>query len=375
MYFWLQSGKAKQLLVALVIGSLVLIAGFAVKEVMQKLLYTSAGADTININDYAGQLEKVFAVFSKDGITNLVCGLAGKILYLGLASFGLIYWGIWHAIKEVASFCKQIRNKEEKEIRKLFFVFVILATVAETLINAIYNIQPYRVDNVVYGRYHEFVLPILMVLGLEEITKTSKKMVGTVVIAGIQLPMVCMVNYLVNKYQLTNIHGYIMVGMSYLYQPEGFEPSRFYWTAYLFEIGLTVFVTSIMNVVRKQKGEILLVLVIVLEFILSVKATTLYIEPSSLGAFRDTIVVEKIEELQAKNPQRRIVYMKEDDSSFISIMQFMLRDQTIEIVTDKNEVTKSDIVLLQYDSTYGEELLKQYSNYLLNGHFCIYYNP
>lgn len=89
IYFLLQSGKAKQLLIAIAVGMAVLAGGFFIKEVMQEILYASAGENTLGINDYAGQFEKITFMFTKEGMTNLICGLAGKVLYLGLASFGI----------------------------------------------------------------------------------------------------------------------------------------------------------------------------------------------------------------------------------------------------------------------------------------------
>ena len=314
---------------------------------------------------------------------NFVCGLVGKVLYLGLSSFGLAYWGIWYAMKEVWSLGKQIKKGTERDIRKLFFVFILLATVGETLINTIFNIRPIRVDSVTYGRYHEFVLPILMLLGLYEMTKTKKLFIGTMIVIFIQLPMVPMVTYCVERYQLTNFHGYIMVGMSYLHGTESVEPTGFFWMTYVLLSGLTMITALVAAMARKKNREVLLILLIVLEFVLSVRASSLYIDASSLGAYRDTMLVTKIERLQAENKDRRVIYIQEDDSPFISIMQFMMRDTKIEMLDKKaqieeytdDEMDLDDIIVLKYDSTYTEEAAKKYNTHLLNGHFVIYYNP
>lgn len=383
VYFMLQNGKAKQLLVAAAMGITVLLGGFLIKEVIQNMFYASAGKNMLGINDYAGQFEKIAYIFTKEGMADLICGLAGKVLYLGLASFGLAYWGMWYAAKEVWKLGRQIRKKEERDVKKLFYLFVILSTIGETLINAIYNIRPIRIDSVTYGRYHEFVLPILMLLGLYEISKTRKPIMGTILVTLIQLPMVPLVLYSVNKYQLTNFHGYIMVGMSYLHNLEEFEPSRFYWTTYVFLAAVSIFVAVIVRIACRKGYEVVLVWLIVLEFLLSARASINYIEDSSRGAYRDTIIVDKIESLQEENPERRVVYIREDDSPFISIIQFMMRDEKITLVTAKEkveeytekEMDENDIILLKFDSLYAEKMTTKYSNYLLHGHFYIFYNP
>lgn len=380
-YFFLQRGKGKQLLIFIVAGIAILIGGFAVKEFVQELLYGSSGADTLSINDYAGQFEKIAFIFTKEGCINLLCGLAGKILYIGLASFGIVYWGIWHAIEETVSLLKQWNRTGRKNAGRLIYLFALLALAGETLINAIYNIHPIRIDGVTYGRYHEFIVPVFMIMGIYKMTKTKRLFRGTIVLSIIQLLMVPMVLRCIQQYQLTNIHGYTMVGMSYLYQAEKFDVNHFYWKTYFFMTVLTI-VTAVIITLSKRKGrELVPVLMLVMEFLLSVKASAIYIDPSSLGAYRDTMIVDKIEELKQENDNRRIIYIKEDDSPFISIMQFMMRDEDIEMVPVKpcieeysGEIGVDDIIILKFDSNYTEETAKIYANHLLNGHFVIYYN-
>lgn len=381
-YFLLQKRMGKQFLIFMVIGIVILLGGFAIKGFVQGGLYGSAATDTLNINDYAGQFEKMVYIFSRDGFVDLLCGLAGKILYLGLASFGLAYWGIWYAAKETVNLLKKGIRGEKCVDGRLLYLFILLATVGETLINTIYNIRPGRVDSVTYGRYHEFILPIVMLLGIYEMTKTKKLLWGTIVIAVIQLPLVPMVLYMIQKYQLTNIHGYFMVGISYLHYLKEFEPNSFFWTTYGFLIVLTV-LTACMVALSKRKGrELILVFLLVMEFLLSVRASNVYLDSSSLGAYRDTYIVDKIETLKRDNTDRRIVYIREDDSPFVSIMQFMMRDEEISMIPcrahieeyTREEMDADDIIMLKYDSDYTEEIEKQYTNHLLYGHFVIYYN-
>ena len=380
-YFFLQRGKGKQLLIFAVFGIVILLAGFTVKEFVQGMLYGSSGADTLNINDYAGQFDKIAYIFTQEGCIDLLCGLAGKILYMGLASFGIGYWGIWHAMKETVGLLKQGNRTERKDAGKLIYLFILLALTGEVLINAIYNIHPIRVDSVTYGRYHEFVLPVFVLFGIYEMTKTRKIFLGTTILSIIQFLMVPMVLHSIQRYQLTNFHGYTMVGMSYLHYLEDFDVNRFYWMTYAFLTALTV-VTSVIVKISGRKGrELILVLLLVMEFLLSVRASAIYIDTSSLGAYRDTMIVDKIEELKKENDNRRIVYIKEDDSPFISIMQFMMRDEDIEMIPMKScieeysgEIGDNDIIILKFDSNYTEEIAKKYANHLLNGHFVIYYN-
>lgn len=147
---------------------------------------------------------------------------------------------------------------------------------------------------------------------------------------------------------------------------------------------LLSFAVTVIIVAEKKwnTNGVILIMVVVLEFVLSVRASELYIDTSSIGAFRDSIVAEKIEELRKDNDDRRVVYIQENEEAFISIMQFMLRDIDIELLQYRKtieeyantEIDADDIILLSYDSAYTNEVEKKYQNTMLNGHFVIYYN-
>lgn len=371
--------KKNHILLFLCLGIAALALGFFIKNKIEATLYAGTGEATFAINDYAGQLDKVRYLFTKDGLENLICGLAGKLLYMGCATFGLAFWGIAYTIRKVC-------NKTEKKEKRLFSLFVLLASFAELAINTIYNIYPIRVDSVTYGRYHEFVFPVLMILGLYEMKQTKKKnlLTGTVVILAAQIPLMMLTLQSIQKYQLTNFHGYVMVGMSYFYNSENINIEGLYWITFAVCAAVTLLLTLIMIVIQRDSKSFQFVLVVMIgiEIILSMKASTLYIEPSARGAFRDTFVVEKIEQLKQEDTDRNIVFIAEQEDTLVSILQFMMREQEIHVLPVREEVeayaeeelSQDDIVILDYRSEYGTEIEKKYQQRFSNGHFIVYYN-
>lgn len=390
LYFLLQTGKLRQFMAVILVGTVVLAGGFAVKEWVQDSFYTAADAATVHINDYAGQFGKIRYIFTAKGAWDFAEGFAGKVLYLGLAGFGLPYWGIWYALRQVFLLNRDLRGGKMqnggtsgRDLRGLFYVFVLLSVIGETLINTIYNIYPLRVDSVVYGRYHEFVLPILMVLGMQELLHTARPWRGTLGIAAVQLPMTLMAADCVNRHQLTNIHGYVMAGMSYVHNAEHFEAVRFLWTAYGFGILLTCLVTLVVaGTGKKARYRFVLTMIIIMEFLLSVRISGMYTDAAAEGTYHDLAVAEKIQELRAEGPERRIVYLLEDEWSFISVLQFMLRDEKIDILPLRGsieeysgeELDTDDILVLFFETGFTQEAEKRYGSHLLRGHFYIYYN-
>lgn len=370
--------KKSHILLFLCLGIAALALGFFIKNKIEATLYAGTGEATFAINDYAGQLDKVRYLFTKDGLENLICGLAGKLLYMGCATFGLAFWGIAYTVRELG-------NKTEKKGKRLFSLFILLATIDELGINTIYNIHPIRVDSVTYGRYHEFVFPVLMVLGIYEMKRTKKAylVLGTVGLLVIQIPLLMLTLQSIQKYQLTNIHGYVMVGMSYLYNPDHTNIEVLYWRTYAVSVIVTLLLMLMMMLVKRNSKsyQFVLVLFIGIEIALSMKASTLYIEPSAKGAFRDTFVVEKIEQLRQEDTEREIIFIAEQEDTLISILQFMLREEKIRVLPVREnleayteDLTQNDIVILDYRSGYGAELEKKYQQKFYNGHFIVYYN-
>lgn len=372
--------KNKHWLIFIALALAALAVGFFVKQQIEIHIYGGASNGTFAVNDYAGQFEKISYLFTRTGIENFICGLAGKILYIGCATFGLAIWGIVYTVRELF-------DKSASKSQRLFALFVLLSTIAELMINVIYNIRPLRVDSVTYGRYHEFVFPVLMILGLMEMKRiTDKWLVCTtgIILLG-EVPLVMLALRGIEKYNLTNIHGYVMVGMGYLYDTSDYTPSKLYWQTYAVAAVITIS-TVIIMLLYKNFGENLLFLwiaVIIIELAISMRASELYIEPSAKGAFRDTYVVEKIENIKdiySEDKDRRIVYVSESEDSLISILQFMLRDEKINILYKNadNPLTESlretDIVVLDYRSEVGNQLEEMYGEMFANGHFILYYN-
>lgn len=131
------------------------------------MVYGNTANALKNANDYAGQVEKIISIFTKEGSKNLVISISRKMLYLGLASFGLAYLGIRYAI------CRVWEGK-------YFPSFVLLSTLAAVMVSAIYTIHAERADTFAYGRYHEYVMPVLMMMGVKELCKRAVCGIGII---------------------------------------------------------------------------------------------------------------------------------------------------------------------------------------------------
>ena len=359
------------LIIAIVMGILLLL-GYIIKKVIGHSLYGS-NTENVNINDYAGQFHKIAYFFTKEGMWNGLCGLAGKLVYTEIASYGLAWMGFWRMLKGI---CR-------KSNHTVLYVYVGLSLLAEIAISTIFNVKPYRVDGVVYGRYHEFIFPVLMIFGLWELIYGSRIFTKLGILIAAHLPLTWMAASMIEHYNLTNIHGYVMIGMSFLHHVGDMEPAKMIWRTYLVHIVAAVLVTAaVVRTRRTKKWNFLIIGIWALEIVLAMRASSIYLDVSAKGAFRDTFIVDKIEELHTENPEGRILYIDENENTIISIIQFMLRDEDIVVLPKKaaleeysaTEMSPDDMVLIDYRSDYGAELEKMYNCNVMNGHFILYYN-
>lgn len=354
---------------AAVILAVGLLMGLFIKNYWTGMVYGDT-ADTLkNANDYAGQFEKIAYIFSIEGLKNLIISVSGKILYLGLASYGIAYFGIIYAVRRVRE-------------KKYFPLFVLLTTVAALMICAIYTIRPGRVDTLTYGRYHEYVMPVLLMMGIKELGSKALSAKRTMCRIAVMLELEAVMTWLVtaslNENGQTSFFGNTICGISWLYNPQDFEPVSYYWKVYLTGAVLTVAVCmGIWWTGRRRGREILLMLLVTMQIVIGIRLSSMCIDDSRLGCFRDTLLREVIYEL---NPEgSREVYYSTEGNAFgnIGILQFMMRDTPIHIVKtdyDLDSQNEEDLLLIDFRSDQGEALAEKYDSHLTSGHFALYYN-
>lgn len=93
-------GRRRKILLVLGVLVCLFLLGLRMKNVLIGLLYHTASSEVLSYNDYSGQWDKLRYLFSIQGWKIFLAGCAGKALYLGLATYGLGYGGIFFAVKK-----------------------------------------------------------------------------------------------------------------------------------------------------------------------------------------------------------------------------------------------------------------------------------
>ena len=195
--FLIEKRKYKILFVVTV---LTLVAGISVivfKGVPQ-MQGNGISDSRITNNDFAGQWGKIKGIFSLNGLIRLGISITGKWFYMASVTGLVICWGLRDVLKHafwIMVECiqcmffamkgkkytgKRIFNDKLKDNIWLFAVFLVF--IGTFMICAIYKEGLYKNDDLVHGRYNEFLMGIMLIYSFYSLKK-DKHWLRTLVIS------------------------------------------------------------------------------------------------------------------------------------------------------------------------------------------------
>lgn len=384
LFVQILSDQNKRWHIIVVVGLTLLLFTMAslIKQETILNVYGGIGQEVASDNDYGGQIAKIQYIFTKDGFYDFVISVAGKLLYLGLATWGLFYWGLYALIKHVSEAIRNRKRGIPATSRQLWALFVLLSVICQIGISTIYLLTLGEISDYTYGRYNELIIPFVMVYGLAALWKERARIIWIVtgLLAVVQMLLVYLIVRQIISLEAGNFQGYFMVGISYLYDEMNFQVENFYTSAYLLCEFLTLFVTMAVLFCRKERKRQNLILVFtVVELVLAMHADQIYLEPFKKAAFRDNRMVDKIASLQEEG--RQVVYMENDGLPYIGMIQFMAKDMDIQVMERRdsvndyeNDIATDDILIFAFDDTALQEWEGKYAQVDIYGHFALLYN-
>lgn len=382
MHILFRGNRRWHILAALGVTLLLFAAADFLKQMAFVYVYAGINQELAAFNDYGGQMEKVRYILSPEGFYDLLISLAGKVLYLGLATWGLFYWGVYGLVRQALALLRNIKKRVSAEPQQFFAVFVLLTVAAQIVIATIYLLTLGEIGDYTYGRYSEMVIPFVMVWGFVVLWRERARFVW-IATGGLALLQGLTTFLVVRQIIATgadNFQGYFLVGISYLYNEADFQVDSFYAAAYLFCELLTVMVTAMALFCRShKKRQYLLAAFAVVELVLAMRADIIYLEPFKKAAFRDSRMVDKMQVLQEEG--RRIIYMDQVSPPYVGILQFMGRDLDIQVMERREavadyagDITDEDILIFAFDDVFLEEWEDKYARKDVYGHFALLYD-
>ncbi len=384
--------QRRKIFIALFLTAILFAAAIAVKNGLLERLYDNASAETLSVNDYAGQWRKLRLLMSPEGLLAFVQGIAAKLLYLGASTWGLAYLGLWKAGSS-AVLC--LRKKGRAEPKDDFWLFWFLAAVAQILVAVIYTLESaepgaQRLDLFVHGRYDELIIPLLMACGLKQFLDIRRRWLAAGLAAAGMLLFTLSSVLAVRRSGMTGVHGYFMAGMSYLLDDENFRPISFLWAAVGLSCLVLFVVTAAASAARKKgwtKG--FLIAFLLFQILCGMHVSQHYIYIGNSYGYGDVRMADKVLEAAGKREMSgeetgRIVHIYEGGTPYIEQVQFRLRDIQVEILDVSEEGTAEeafpyglspqDLVILQEGSEWEGLLSRLYDRSWRSGHLSLYYN-
>lgn len=371
----LQSKNRKKLIVLGLALIGVCILAFFLKNIVRDVLYSGSGEEMLQRNEFGGQLGKIAYLFTFEGIRQLIINVSGKILYMGAASMGVFYYWILWCIDRIAKMIKRLKNNEEVGWECFLAVFLFLAVFAEIAIASVYSIKNADLDWIVYGRYSEFVLPVVMIVGMSWFYNRKVKVTVTLLAWCLHtvFSMVCLVSFIDAPRQ--SIRGYMSVGLSLLLKQDEVIPAIYLIGAWCLGTILIFAWSLCLHISRKNRAYTwVLALLMGAEIFLGLEASHKFIYPVNDYMGKE---LELGEYIMDEMPEADVLYLREDRVQWIDVIQMQLRERSIDVVEVgelPEKAAEGTVMIVHKDGALRAEAQKWYANCKEYNIFCLYYN-
>ncbi len=156
---------------------LTLISVLVIMAVVQNNIYNMQGSGAGVANTFASSIANLGIFFNLDRFKDLMLGFLGKLYYQGIASYLLSFLGLGILFRKAyLGFIKKRENPNGKAVYTQYYLslLVLLSSIGSFMVSAIFMSDSFvkgipnssRADRVIYGRYTEFLVSVLMLVAI-----------------------------------------------------------------------------------------------------------------------------------------------------------------------------------------------------------------
>ena len=351
----------KYIFIVLGLAIIAFIGAFYIKELVQKSVYVTATAEELAVNDYAGKLGNIKYIFTPEGFGSLVSHLAGKVVYWAVASLGLIYWAFAWMINRMIDMFKKIKNGQESETTEWFAVFLLLASLAQVAISSLFYVGGRNLDLYMNGRYIDFLVPVLVIVGLYYLYTSGYRWQKTICFSVIHIVLILLTAITIWKEETQHIRGYFQVGINWmLSDSDNVVDTRLHLLKIAcVGVAFLVFVTSLMWFIKKREIFICaFTLFMLVEIGIALVTSTQYTYHINGQNYRERVLIDVMEEKAI--PDAEIYYLDDGSAQWIDFIQMQLREQSIQMVTQEEYEQKKEEIDILFAAN-NEKNIENYS--------------
>lgn len=376
LYLWHRPAYRKVLFagICILIGGAA--AGMWIKGYVTGTVYAAADTGVLSRNDYAGQIASVRKIFTGPGMIQFLQSCAGKLYYLGMASFGLFLPAAAVCIKKTARLFACLfrkRTEETENAGNWLSFFLLFSMLGQFFVTAVFTSSPGRLDGIFYGRYNEYLLPVFMGIGVLLLLESRRPWKILLINIGILAVLFGITLYTALQSDADLMYGFFAAGISYL------SGSMYSWQAlpelvksFLFGLFLMAFVTGAVYMSRNSRWNICMTgMLLLMEILLTICLSSKYTWHFNDTNYYDLKLYEYIDSYEAEHQDVPVSYLYGGGVQYIDLIQFAMQGQTIEILREKDASGNSPeweslrdsfpeegFLIVDSDSGYLEELEK-----------------
>lgn len=336
---------------------IVFILGTYGKSWYKDVAYNQALSAIKSTNDYGSVMNKILSLFSISGICDLVFSVIGKLFYIGVATWGIAYVGIFLIVEYLY---KCIKDKR-KDNQLFIYIFLLFAFVGSVLLAAIMmKNRPdvgERFDTLIYGRYSENLYGPLLVIALICLFKDYKKFLQLEIYAFLLeclLLIVVLGNVIENPSYAVQWLSCSAINEFFYHKDYGMDSA---FCMLVLRNGIFIALLFLGLFIKKQVKlyyQMTLVVVGICLFIYS----SLYTVDNVYFSFQEKVYQENqalVEMIQDEKAEDKIYSINE--TKYITALQFVMPKMYIEHVESIEEIPNNEILVTPSSYEGGEHLL------------------
>ena len=360
LWAWNTPAYRKFILIILGIGAAGVTAIVIIKALVTANVYGEADQAKLAGNTFAGQIYTFKYLFTLEGMLGIIQGIAGKIYYLGMASFGLFYVAIYYLGRKFVLLLRGIFLEKRKiQSQELLCSFLFLSMLGQFAVTALYMNKVSGPHEIFYGRYNEYILPVFMMVAVLIVSQDGR-CIKRLAVSAIISVITCTVGTLyAQRLGMVNMHSYFVAGISYIWDSNSFDLSMDLWTSLIVGLEFMCIVFACLYGYKiKGLGQYLLNFVIAGEIVLGLLLCTNNTYVSSRVDRNDLQVFRYID--SEENMEVPVQYLAENDHTFIDLIQFYMEDRKIDVIYDESEIIPGSLLIIDVESPSLDSIKERY---------------
>lgn len=329
--------------------ALTLVIGFIcnslVKRYLEKALWESGKSGGNDAGSVFGKLKAAFS--SVDAVKRLISIMASQGFAVSAATMCLVLFALWAVMRRIISALWKTAlalKKKKKLDGKIFderifvLVFIFCAFVSTWIISSVFMFDFQRIDHVLYTRYFDIIVGILIMVGICYLYELEKIDIGFMLL----IPFIMRIgagraSVMMRYVEAPVFNKVCSPGICRLYELNG----QNYHAYITWSVSLFFLMAFIMYALKKHKLGIFTVSVIcILCFNKNIPSAVKAIKVNQDAYADDRALIDRNEKLFENGN----VYIMPSAGTFSSFLQYELNDVRVDFVYDLEELDENSYV-------------------------------